>query len=152
MNGWNLVDIGAGKISKVINTVSLCDLMTCRSPKAFYLKTCGWVSEVLARLHSDKAQNVSCFKCVELFFLWPNLSFSVCHILPMLMFTHVSCTNDLVSSSFFLFFFITQFEFLWLWSYEDWTATAFLELMSPLSLALHHSRDCLCSPLTNRKS
>lgn len=50
---------------------------------------------------------------------------------------------------FFVLFFFAQFEFLSLWSYEDWTAV--LELMSKLSLALDHTHDYFCSSLTDRK-
>lgn len=51
--------------------------------------------------------------------------FAVCNILPTLMFTE-GCTKCI--SFFLLFFKQPQFEFLYLGSYENWTALV-LELM-----------------------
>ena len=146
-----------GQVKSVINAVSLCDWMARHSLKAFTwslfcnLLTLKSSSQGSGRppiwLRSDKAQNVSRSRCLRLFFFCQIFNFSVCHILPTLMFTE-GCKN-FNYLSLFCFLSLTQFEFLWLRSDEDWTAV--VELTSQLSMALHHSHDYFCSTLTNRK-
>lgn len=91
----NLLDIKAGEISKEINTVVVLKLL----PEAFcnllILKSSSWgVWKTPTRTHSDKAQNVSCSKCLGFFYF----IFFSCQIFNFLsaIFCLCSCLQKVV--------------------------------------------------------